>query len=83
MAARDLEDLEAAHEDVPGEEDRPHAALPEFTQNFIIGVVDQSRRQAAGRGRRRCWPRIEQGKTVGRGDGGARGVWLGIGSDRG
>ena len=28
-------------------EDRPHAALPEFTQKFIIGVVGQSRWQVA------------------------------------
>ncbi len=53
VAADDLEHLFAAHQRVLGEVDHAHPATAQLAEDPVVGVVRQSRRQGAGRGRGR------------------------------
>ena len=44
MAADDFENFLAPHELVLCKVDHAHAALAEFAENFVIGVVGEARR---------------------------------------
>ncbi len=79
LFADDLEDLQTAHHLVLGEVDDAHAALAELADDFVVGMIDQARRQAAGRWRRRRARRgIQHRESFRAGDGGVERLGRGL-----
>ncbi len=80
LPADDLEDFQPAHQLVLSEVHDAHAALTEFAEDFVVGMVDEACGQAAdGWGRRHPRRGSQYGEAIGGGDGEVERLGAGLG----